>query len=239
MADVEFDIDEAFFGTFDGLGDITGTFDLDFDEDLQRTEVYEKPHLRRAQAVTYDNAIDMCRGMHLCEGYRMFAFVSGNFVFGDLLEAMTVTRRWDIDRITIQTLSLNKYNIDSIANMVEMNHIREVRLVVSYYWWANYVSAKKGDVSLVNYLHDTLAPMTDLHVAVMRTHSKVVSVLTKNGGKVVIHGSANLRSSDNVEQVCVECDPELYDFVEAFADRAIAEYDVVRSAGGKTVGSDV
>ena len=152
---------------------------------------------------------------------------------------MTTTRRWTIEQMTIQTLSLNRYNIDSIANVVRMSGMSELRIVISYYWYANYLHAKKGEQALVPYLFETLEPLTNLSVAIMRTHSKVVSVLTKKGGKVVMHGSANLRSSDNVEQVCIECDPDLYDFVEAFADEAIAEYDVVKKNGRKTLGSDL
>jgi hypothetical protein len=237
--DVSFDLGDtgAYFGDIGGFD--AGTFDLDFTTDEQQTEMFVKPHLKKAQTVDYSNAIDMCRELRLCDGFRMFAFVAGNFVFGDLLEAMTKTRRWTIEKMTIQTLSLNRYNIDSIANIVRMSGMSELRLVISYYWYANYLHAKKGEQALVPYLFETLEPLTNLSVAIMRTHSKVVSVLTKKGGKVVIHGSANLRSSDNVEQVCIECDPDLYDFVETFADEAIAEYDVVKANGRKTLGSDL
>lgn len=237
--DVDFSLGDtgAYFGDIEGFD--AGTFDLDFRIDEQETKTFVKPHLRKAQTVDYVNALEMCRDMRLCEGFRMFAFVAGNFVFGDLLEAMTQTRRWTISKMTIQTLSLNRYNIDSIANIVKMSGMEELRILISYYWYANYLNAKKGEQALVPYLFETLEPLTNLSVAIMRTHSKVVSVLTNKGNKVVMHGSANLRSSDNIEQVCIECDPDLYDFVERFADEALAEYDVVKKNGRKTLGSDL
>lgn len=64
----------------------------------------------------------------------------------------------------------------------------------------------------------------DLDVAFASIHTKIVSVETLAGRHVVTDGSANLRSSRNVEQVRVECDDGLYAFVEGFADRVFAAY---------------
>lgn len=47
------------------------------------------------------------------------------------------------------------------------------------------------------------------------------------GGKLVIDGSANLRSSRNIEQLRIECDAALFDYIEGFTDKIFTSYSVV------------
>jgi len=57
-----------------------------------------------------------------------------------------------------------------------------------------------------------------------------------NGGrKYVIHGSANLRSSDNIEQFMIEENSELYDFNYIFHKKIIDNFATVKKSlrGGK------
>ena len=49
------------------------------------------------------------------------------------------------------------------------------------------------------------------------------------GGKyIVCHGSANLRSSGNVEQITLEENPELYNFYRTFFQAIEEEYKTIR-----------
>ena len=50
---------------------------------------------------------------------------------------------------------------------------------------------------------------------------------THKGGFVVIHGSANLRSSNCVEQFVVEENEELYKFNEDFHSKIIDKYKTI------------
>lgn len=64
-------------------------------------------------------------------------------------------------------------------------------------------------------------------MAVAGNHTKICLFETDGGKKFVIHGSANLRSSDNIEQITIEETPELYVFYKEFHDRIINDYSII------------
>ena len=53
---------------------------------------------------------------------------------------------------------------------------------------------------------------------------------TYNGGYVIIHGSANLRSSSNIEQFMIEENEELYKFNFEFQKRIVEEYKTIKKS---------
>ena len=222
--DIGIDLDAAF--GFDG--DLAEAVDLDAFELVDGPDGleacrYSKPALRRPSLVSYEHAIDFARDLELSEGMRVFAFVSGNFVFGDMIEALVDMGKMDVRRMTVQTLSMSQDNIDSLVNVALMcPDMDRLHLVLSDYWYAH---ERRG---LLPYLYDELdVPGMGLRVAYASIHTKITTVETVAGHRLVFHGSANMRSSRNVEQVCVECDPGLYEFCEGFADRVLDAYDVV------------
>lgn len=216
-----------------GAGDAP---DLDFDprddfawggrSDGIESERYMRPRLYDSigRKCAYERAEDFVSDIELCDGFRMFAFVSGNFIFGDVVEAMVARRLFGIRRITIQTLSMNQENIDSLYNVMSMSpKMESMRIVLSDYFYSHERRV------LVPYLYETLdidgGPMFDCAFA--SVHTKIVTIETTRGNKLVMDGSANLRSSYNVEQVRLEVDAGLYDFVEGMADRVFAAYSTI------------
>lgn len=174
----------------------------------------------------YDRARDLARDIELASGAREFAFVSGNFVFGDIIEALIVDEgKLYPKRMSIQTLSMNAENIDSLRNVVDACPMMEsLRIVLSDYFFAHY----RGEDGLVPYLCDVLdTGDVDFDLAFASIHTKIVSIETLGGNFVVMDGSANLRSSRNIEQFRIECDEELYRFVEDFTDCVFNAYSVV------------
>ena len=78
------------------------------------------------------------------------------------------------------------------------------------------------------YLYEALdVDGLDFDVAFASIHTKIVSVETLAGRHLVMDGSANLRSSRNIEQLRIECDERLYEYIERFADKVFAAYSVV------------
>jgi hypothetical protein len=67
----------------------------------------------------------------------------------------------------------------------------------------------------------------DLHVAFAGVHCKTWCIETRAGNRLTIHGSANLRSSGNIEQVCITPDAGTFEFVDGFTRRVMQAYDVV------------
>lgn len=177
-----------------------------------------------AAPVLYEHAIDMVDGIELEPGMRLFAFVSGNFIFGDVLEALAERGIADYRTMTVQTLSMSQDNIDSLRNVIERCfEMERLRIVLSDYYYAH---ERKAD-GLVPYLYERLDVDDVLDVAFASVHTKIVTFETVGGLKVVMDGSANLRSSRNIEQLRIECDADLHDRIEAFADRIFEAYSII------------
>ena len=79
--------------------------------------------------------------------------------------------------------------------------------------------------NLVPYMYSELDdPLNRVQIAFGRWHAKLITMETVTGRTITIHGSANLRSSNSVEQIMIEVDNrELHDFnagiMEDIADR--------------------
>lgn len=223
---------------FAGLGDLGFDFDIDFDafdfegteEDPLETCVYTRPVVRRPQACAWEHAQELARDLVIDPEHETFAFVSGNFVFGDLVEALVDARKLTVRALGIQTLSMSDENIDSIRNVCEMMPVERLDLVLSDYWYA-HESHKTG---LVPYLFEELdLEGLELRVAFAGVHCKVVTIETLRGNHLTMHGSANLRSSGNVEQLHISPDDGLYEFCDSMTQRILDAYDVVNQGNRK------
>ena len=223
---------------FAGFGDLGFDFDIDFDAfDFEGTEadpletcVYTRPVARRPQACAWEHARDLAEGLAIDNETETFAFVSGNFVFGDLIEALVDARRLTVRTLGIQTLSMSDENIDSIRNVLEMQPVERLDLVLSDYWYSH--ECHKG--GLVGYLFDELdLEGLELRVAFAGVHCKLVTIETLRGNTLTMHGSANLRSSGNVEQLHISPDRGLFEFCEGMTHRILDAYDVVNQDNRK------
>lgn len=126
--------------------------------------------------------------------------------------------------MTISTLSMNQNNVDSLANLMHGGYIGELNLIISVYFWANERS------SLIPYIYEKLDIDNRFQLAVAGVHTKTCQFVTDGGRKVVMHGSANLRSSGNVEQFTMEENPELYDFYDEKFNLVLAKYGTIKKA---------
>jgi hypothetical protein len=225
---LDFSLSEAFGFDFEGEDPDFSIrdFTLGGETDGIENERYLQPRIYEsiAQKVKFEHACDLIDGLKLEPGFRMFAFVSGNFVFGDVIEALVTTLGIQIKRMTIQTLSMSQENIDSLRNVIDnCFELESLRLVVSDYFYSHERNAN----GLVPYIYERLDVDDVLDVAFAGVHTKITTIETINGLKIVMDGSANLRSSRNVEQFRIECDADLYDYIERFADRIFDAYSVI------------
>jgi hypothetical protein len=157
--------------------------------------------------VKYDNADKFAQEIGpIPEGFRAFALLDGKFIFGDFIEALIVKNNWLCEELTISTLSMSQDNVDSLANLVNGGFLRQLNLIVSHYYFAN------ERAGLMPYLYEKLDTGDVLQVAVASVHTKIAMIRTACGKKITIHGSANLRTSSNIEQIVIEHSPGLFDF---------------------------
>jgi len=224
------------FGDASDIGLYSAGFELDGFEPMPakveptETAVYSRPVVFAPQTVCYEHAEEFAGDIKLDNATETFAFVSGNFVFGDFVEALVDTGKLNVRRMGVQTLSLNDENIDSVRNICEWEGVERLDIVLSDYWFAH--ERKAG--GLVDYLFDELdIEGLDLHVAFCGTHAKVWTFETRAGNVLTIHGSANLRSSRNVEQLHISPDRGLFEFCDGMLKRMVEVYDVVNQDARK------
>lgn len=157
--------------------------------------------------IKYDNAANLANEIGpLPSGFRAFVILDGKFIFGDFIEALVVRNNWKCEEITISTLSMSQENIDSLANLINGGFVAALNLIISHYYFAN------ERAGIMPYLYEKLDVNDVLQVAVASVHTKIAMIRTACGKKIVIHGSANMRSSSNIEQIVIENSPGLFDF---------------------------
>lgn len=217
------DFDPGGFG--EGLDLDAFALDAGFSDGIGSSR-YGRPRLNPYVRVDYEYAEQFAEAFEFSPDMRVFAFVSGNFIFGDFIEALVHIGKITVKRMTIQTLSMSQENIDGLRNVIDMmeGELEALHLIMSDYWYAHERNPQTG---LVPYLFQELDVVPDFRAAFASVHTKIVTIETLKGNKIVIHGSVNFRSSRNVEQVCIEVDEGLYDYVEGFAARILDAYDVV------------
>lgn len=219
------------------IGDIGdfGDFDFDFNPalfdisgSLNEETRYIKPKVQPVPKgyVLYDNARKLARELRINKGERFDALVGGNFIFGDFIEAYIVEHNAKCRKMTISTLSLGQENVDSFRTLLEKGYVDELRLLVSVYFYSHEAHA------LIPYIYERLdnGKAWNFQLSVAAIHTKTAQFETLGGRKVVIHGSANLRSSGNIEQFTIEENEELYDFYDKALSRIAERYATINKA---------
>ena len=142
---------------------------------------------------------------------RTHALLRGDFVLFDLIPAI-VASFGPVSHLRIATLGLSAANAHGIARLVTSGRVERVTLVVSHYF---------QQVDRTTVYADVCAALTPIGVTpvVTRNHAKVILLpFREHASRITIEGSANLRSSDNLEQVVVFNSVETHDFHAAWID---------------------
>ena len=121
----------------------------------------------------------------------------------------------------ITTLSLGQENIDSLHTLLDKGYVDSLNLIVSAYFYAHEAHR------LIPYIYGRLDIDNRFQLAVAGTHMKTCLIETLGGKKVIIHGSANLRSSANIEQFTIEENPELYMFYCEIDNNILSTYSTI------------
>lgn len=200
--------------------------DLDFNfGPAEATRIIAPPKAKwvAEKHVRFKNALEFAAQFALKRGMKYHAIVSGNFIFGDFIEAIfhqnpAMTAR----RMVISTLAYNTANVDSLKNLMSTGAVKKLDLITSSYF---YSTDKGGAIRYTYQELDTDENRFQLIIA--GNHTKIVLFETENGSKVVMHGSANLRSAQCAEQISIEESPALYDFYLEFLETVIQEFKTI------------
>lgn len=192
-------------------------------EDSRYIKPVYRPELPESM-VKYERAVDLARAIDL--DARTFALISGNFIFGDFIEALMVEHDLKAIRIIISTLSMSQENVDSLRNLLDGDYVDQIDLVVSDYFYSH----ERHKNGLIPYLYDQLDHGDRLQLAVAGSHCKIAMVHLEDGRKIVIHGSANLRSSGCMEQIMIEENASLYDFNAEPLEKILEKYNTIKKS---------
>jgi len=218
------------FADFDmGIGDFAldvSAFDFgEMPDQIETRYCKPKPYRHvKATAVKYNRAKDLVRDLlpAIVAGERIDAVVSGNFIFGDFFEAFAVQANIKIDRLAVSTLAMSQENVDSLHNLLVGGYLAKLDLLVSDYFWShNRASAP--------YIYGQLDIEGRFQLAVAGVHAKVALIETE-GRKIVLTGSANLRSARCIEVFTIETNADLFDFHANWIDRLMASYATIRKS---------
>lgn len=207
--------------TAEDFGEEFAGFDLVFADEEESQ--YVKPKLRamHSSCIRYENAERLAAEHPIGKGDRYDCFVSGSFIFGDYIEAYFVKHNIRARKLTISTLSLSQDNVDSLANLLHGGYVDEINMIVSVYFFSH--ERRK----LIPYIYQELDIDGRFQMAVAGVHTKTCQFDCEDGRKIVMHGSANLRSSANVEQFTIEENEELYQFYDDFFQNVLDEYGTI------------
>ena len=188
---------------------------------------YIKPRISREipeRCLKYKNAENLAAELAPEKGMRVFIMLDGTFIAGDFIEAFICKHNLHVKRLTISTLSLSENNVDSLRNLIEGNYVDQLDLVVSDYFFSHERH------NLVKYMYQELDIKSSFQLAACASHCKLTLIESHCGLKIVIHGSANLRSSSNLEHICVEENHELYDFNIVIQEAIIEKYFTIKKS---------
>jgi hypothetical protein len=171
--------------------------------------------------VKYSHATRAANYIEIGDGSRSHMVTAGSFEFGDFIEALLKERNAQVKHMSVSTLSMSQNNIDSFANLLHDGWVDKLDLIVSDYFYAHERKA------LVPYMMHELDHENRFQLAVAGSHTKIAIFETYGGKKIVMHGSANLRSSGCLEQTCIEENAELFDFYMDFHNAILEEYSVI------------
>ena len=211
--------------------EVNADFDFDFDlgdfgdilDDDNLETRYIKPAIKKNSKVKYEYAIDLAREIDIGENSRTFSIVSGNFIFGDFIEALMFERNLHADEIYIATLSMSENNVDSLVNIMQDDRCDKLNLIISHYFFSHERQ------NLIPYIYKELDKDDKFQLAVCGSHSKIALIRCQDK-YYVMHGSANLRSSNNLEQFEFEESEELYNFNRKYFEDIIEQYSTIKKA---------
>lgn len=171
--------------------------------------------------VKYKNAERLAAEIPATAGMWHISIIDGTFIAGDFIEAFIKKNNLHAKRVSISTLSLSQENIDSLGNLLFDGWADEMDLIVSDGFWQNY----RRDI--IPYLYAELDKESRFQLAVARVHTKVTLIETHCGLKIVMRGSANLRSSGSIEHLEVQESADIFDFFQDFHNGILEKFSTI------------
>lgn len=181
------------------------------------------PEQKNESMMKYSKAVKFVNSFNTVRGFSHYAIVAGDFCFGDMIEALIVESNWLCEEMYISTLSLNENNVDSLENLFNGGYLNKLGIVVSAYFYSH----ERQKNRMIEYMLKSLDKDDRFDIAVLRSHCKICQFKTNQGHHIVIHGSANLRSNQNNEQLNIVDNKELYEFNKIYHLEILEKHSII------------
>jgi hypothetical protein len=110
-----------------------------------------------------------------------------------------------------------------LNNLLVGGYLGELNLIVSDFYWSHN-KMNHG------YLMEKLDIDNKFQLAVAGTHTKTTLMHLEYDKKLIFHGSANLKSSQNIETFIIESTPELFEFNYNWHKEILKEYGIINKS---------
>lgn len=158
-----------------------------------------------------ENAAQILPHLPTDETERLHALLRGDFVLFDLIPAI-IGALGPVGHLRIATLGMSAANAAGLARLLASGRVERLTLVVSHYFQQVDKTTTYPEVCAALAPHGVTPVVT-------RNHAKVILLPFRDRpDRLTLEGSANLRSSDNVEQLCVFNSAITHDFHAAWID---------------------
>lgn len=161
--------------------------------------------------VKYKNARKLAGDIELPgPGEAVYIWLQGNFIFGDFFIQLLQEKNIGLKELTIITLSIGEDNIAALEALIEKKWVGRINFLVSGYFLRTEKVKHTKSIMLLERVCQNHPD--NFKVYYSNTHQKICLMETEKGEKFVFHGSANMKGSQNYEQLMIDNNDKLYDF---------------------------
>lgn len=167
-------------------------------------------HEIKSQDVNYLIAYELAKKLDIKKGESIFIKLDGRFIFGDFIGAFIQENNLAVEELSIESLSGGIDVFEMFEALIDQGWVKKINLTLSEYYLRTERAKRSKSIELLEEIKKRKKNKFNLYYT--NTHRKIVLIRTKLGGYVVMHGSANLKSSQSREQLFIQENKELYDF---------------------------
>jgi hypothetical protein len=150
-------------------------------------------------------------------GECIHLLMTGRYDLMHLLLAVFHARPEPIDHLRIATLSFNKKNLAELLELLDSGKVKRFSFVFSKFFREHTPDTYQQTAAALSQRGQRFASP--------RSHAKVACCHWQSGDKLVMEGSANLRSNGNQEQLTLFTDPALHDWHAAWIDDILTKHE--------------
>jgi hypothetical protein len=153
------------------------------------------------------------------EGESLHCLLLGYFDLCNLLLAFLERVGMPCDVLRIATLSASKRNVSELAALLDSGAVRRLDFLTSDF-------QKEHDTDIFEMAISELSVKRGQKVAAARSHCKLITLTFENDRRYVFHGSANLRTSRNSENVTLCRSAEVHGFYDTYLADVVKAHEV-------------